>query len=411
MASSPWRLHGRYVACGCRRLLWTVAGALPTPLLKSDVETAFAEVALELRAKRTNLVGPAERVDALIQAALGCRPMVERVLVADDIRAETTRCRTPGGLPARGTGVLLKLFYGASRSPQSPRPCQRGKRTRRALSAWAGVESSGLLTTCASFAASGRASGWRAHEPFAHVYAGPLELTRARSLTIRRLLVRASRRSIAAAISLGGDSVDQRLPTRWSSPRRSMSCNRASVMSLFRPAARAAIVVENEPGSLPSAARRRSGRRSVRRSPASGFGRENSFEAAGVGTSSGSGLRAMRPADRPQSALGSCRTTRPAHARPGEQSQTDAIRGRSDTRRSGLRHAQSRSDPQHSHSSAFDLHHRSSRTTTAHLSSSMRALRASVTAPEPRTPSRRADTHPRHFSGAQPEPSSRRRAA
>jgi hypothetical protein len=33
----------------------------------------------------------AERVATMIQAALGCRPMLERVLVEDDIRAETKR--------------------------------------------------------------------------------------------------------------------------------------------------------------------------------------------------------------------------------------------------------------------------------------------------------------------------------
>ena len=65
---------------------------------------------------------------------------------------------------------------------------------------------------------------------------------------------------MAAATSLRGGSVDQRLPTRWTSPRRSKSCSRASAFSLLRPAARAAIAVENEPGSLRSAARRRSGR-------------------------------------------------------------------------------------------------------------------------------------------------------
>jgi hypothetical protein len=114
--------------------------------------------------------------------------------------------------------------------------------------------------------------------------------TRARSLTIRRLLVLASRRSIAEATSLRGDSVDQRLPTRWTSPRRSSSCSRASVLSLFRPAARAAIAVENEAGILRSAARRRSGRRSVRRSPAPDFGGESGLGAAGTG-GAGSGLR------------------------------------------------------------------------------------------------------------------------
>jgi hypothetical protein len=64
---------------------------------------------------------------------------------------------------------------------------------------------------------------------------------------------------MAGATSLRGASVDQRLPTRRTSPRRSKSCSRASASSRLRPAARAAIAVESEPGSLPSAARRRSG--------------------------------------------------------------------------------------------------------------------------------------------------------
>jgi hypothetical protein len=52
-------------------------------------------------AKRTDLVGPAERIHALIQAALGCRTMLERVLTGarypdrDYTRAERPRaaCR------------------------------------------------------------------------------------------------------------------------------------------------------------------------------------------------------------------------------------------------------------------------------------------------------------------------------
>ena len=68
---------------------------------RDDRHPACLEVALELRSSRTNLVRRAERVHALIQAALGCRPMlVERILVGDDIRAETTRVpsgRRPGG--------------------------------------------------------------------------------------------------------------------------------------------------------------------------------------------------------------------------------------------------------------------------------------------------------------------------
>ncbi len=138
--------------------------------------------------------------------------------------------------------------------------------------------------------------------------------TRARSRTIRRLLVRASSRSMAAATSLRGGSVDQRLPTRWTSPRRSKSCSRASAFSLLMPAARAAIAVENEPGSLRSAARRRSGR-SGPRTP--------SRCAAGAGGSAVAGRVPTRPpacgppADRPRTGLGSRRTRRQAPARPG----------------------------------------------------------------------------------------------
>ena len=115
--------------------------------------------------------------------------------------------------------------------------------------------------------------------------------TRARSRTIRRLLVRASSRSIAAEISFGGGSVDQRLPTRWIWWRRSSFCSRASVLSLLRPAARATIAVENESGILRSAAWRRSGRLSVRRSRTRGFGEESGSEAAGAGCGAGWGLR------------------------------------------------------------------------------------------------------------------------
>ena len=116
--------------------------------------------------------------------------------------------------------------------------------------------------------------------------------TRVRSLTIRRLLVRAASRSIAEEMSFGGGSVDQRLPMRWTSPRRCSSCRRASVLSLLRPAARATIAVENEPGIVRSAARRRSGRRSLRRSPARGVAGESGFESDRSSFRAGSGLRA-----------------------------------------------------------------------------------------------------------------------
>src|SRR5450755_668000 len=54
---------------------------------RTNRHPAGLELALELRAKRTNLVRPAERVHALIQAALGCHP---------------------AGLNPRAKGTLLK---------------------------------------------------------------------------------------------------------------------------------------------------------------------------------------------------------------------------------------------------------------------------------------------------------------
>jgi hypothetical protein len=56
-------------------------------------------------AKRTDLVGPAERIHALIQAALGCRTMLERVLTGHDIRTETARA--PSG-PERPAGAATR---------------------------------------------------------------------------------------------------------------------------------------------------------------------------------------------------------------------------------------------------------------------------------------------------------------
>jgi len=145
--------------------------------------------------------------------------------------------------------------------------------------------------------------------------------TRARSLTIRRLLVRASSRSIAKATSSGRGSVDQRLPTRRTSPRRSSSCSRAIVLSLVRPAARAAIALENEPGILRSAARRRSGRRSVRGSPGRGFGSEIGFGAAGAGSGAGSGLR-------PTGGSSPKRARQPPHKTTGPRSAERTISNR-----------------------------------------------------------------------------------
>ena len=53
-------------------------------------------------AQSADRVRPAERVDALIQAALGCCPMLERVLMGHDLRTETTarRASSPPRAPA-----------------------------------------------------------------------------------------------------------------------------------------------------------------------------------------------------------------------------------------------------------------------------------------------------------------------
>jgi hypothetical protein len=181
--------------------------------------------------------------------------------------------------------------------------------------------------------------------------------TRARCRTIRTLLVRASSRSMAAATSLGGDSVDQRLPTRRTSPRRSRSCSRASTLSLLIPAARAAIAVENEPGSLraallvgdPGAGRAHAPPGAAPAARAAQSWRER------VPT----GARAcVRPADRPRSGHGSCRTRRPAPARPGGRAQTAAIHARSGRRRTAVRRSLFRSGLRYA--TAFSLHDRTS---------------------------------------------------
>ena len=132
-----------------------------------------------------------------------------------------------------------------------------------------------------------RSLAWRVG-PLRSAAPAETQPTRARSLTIRRLLVRASSRSIAeTTASSRGGLIDQRFPTRWTSPRRSRSCSRASALSLLRPAARAAVAVENESGSLRSAARSRSGLSSVRRSSVRGVGGESVSVAAGAGSGAG----------------------------------------------------------------------------------------------------------------------------
>ena len=100
-------------------------------------------------------------------------------------------------------------------------------------------------------------------------------------------------------------------------------------------AVRAAIAVENKRGSLPRAARKRSGRRSVSRSPddAAAPGRAAQPRRGRVPN----GARTcVRPADRPQSGLGTRRTTRSAPAVLGGPGQTDAIHDRSRRPRGGV---------------------------------------------------------------------------
>ncbi len=136
------------------------------------------------------------------------------------------------------------------------------------------------------------------------------QATGAGSLTILRLLVDAWSRSIAAASSLGGASVDQRLPTRRTSPRPSRSRSRASAFSLLSPAAREAIAVENELGSPSSAARRRSGRRVVSRSLACGCGAGSSATAHTASAEAGS---------RPTGGSSPKRARQPAHKTTGSR--------------------------------------------------------------------------------------------
>ena len=172
-----------------------------------------------------------------------------------------------------------------------------------------------------------------------------------RRALVRMLLVRAGSRSIAAATSLGGASVDQRLPTRRTSPRRSRSCRRASALSRLRPAARAAIAVENEPGRSRSAGRD---------GPGAGRSRARPSAAAAARAAQPAPERPPRPAracgrpaDGPRNGLGSCRTTRSAPARPGGRAQSDAIHDRSGRRRSAVRRFLSRSGLQYA--TAFSL--------------------------------------------------------
>ncbi len=136
------------------------------------------------------------------------------------------------------------------------------------------------------------------------------QATGAGSLTILRLLVDAWSRSIAAARSLGGASVDQRLPTRRTSPRPSRSRSRASAFSLLSPAAREAIAVENELGSPSSAARRRSGRWVVSRSLACGCGAGGSATAHTASAEAGS---------RPTGGSSPKRARQPAHKTTGSR--------------------------------------------------------------------------------------------
>src|SRR5450755_2638248 len=92
---------------------------------RTNRHPAGLELALELRAKRTNLVRPAERVHALIQAALGGHPvLVERALVRDDTRPETTRAPStpPAWTPAPKARCSGGTPMRSSRSQANPLP-------------------------------------------------------------------------------------------------------------------------------------------------------------------------------------------------------------------------------------------------------------------------------------------------
>src|SRR5450755_607963 len=100
---------------------------------RADRHPAGLEVALELRAKRTNLVGPAERVDALIQAALGCRPMLERVLVGERYPGRDYTCAEPPAAwpPGAQAGCSSSPTGGRTRTARSS-GCISHRLSRRA---------------------------------------------------------------------------------------------------------------------------------------------------------------------------------------------------------------------------------------------------------------------------------------
>ena len=134
------------------------------------------------------------------------------------------------------------------------------------------------------------------------------------------------------AIHRQGDGVLRRsgrpaVTHRWTSPRRSSSCTRASALPSFRPAARATIAVENEPGISRSAARRRYQSGLVW--PFSACGAGGGTSEASVGAGSGAGLRPIggsspkRARQLPQKSTGSRpggrTTSNRRHPRPERQ--------------------------------------------------------------------------------------------
>jgi hypothetical protein len=115
--------------------------------------------------------------------------------------------------------------------------------------------------------------------------AGPSESRRqatgSRSLTIRRLRVRACRRSNAASTSVDGGSLDQRLPTCRTSPAACSTWSLRSVLSWLSPAALAICPTEcGSRGSSRSAVLSRSSRGAGRGSGAATFGWETGAAAA-----------------------------------------------------------------------------------------------------------------------------------
>lgn len=125
-------------------------------------------------------------------------------------------------------------------------------------------------------------------------------------------------------------------------------------MSLLRPAARAAITLENEPGILRSAARRRSGGRSVRGLASARLRQRAQPGSGGSGFRRGLGLASDRRIISEASSATAAQNDRPTLRRADDFEPTPP-RDRSDSRQSGVRRVLSRSRLPHSSASAYRI--------------------------------------------------------